>query len=144
MHFGWVSSTHSLSHASKVRKKSHEEIQLTTKNQTQIKALECFLQENCLEIKKPLLRSKQQRKAKEQVKINLDSFFIFLIQTHKKSSYGSTSSNTSRSQQSTRTHIIFGIQSHTKIRVLIQQNFYQTKYKVSSEQVKQIRSLQYK
>jgi len=33
MQFGWVSSTHSLSHASQLRKKSHEEIQLTTKNQ---------------------------------------------------------------------------------------------------------------
>jgi len=51
MQFGWVSNTHSLSHATKLRKKSHEEIQLTTKTKTQIKALECFLQENCLEIK---------------------------------------------------------------------------------------------
>jgi hypothetical protein len=78
MQFGWVSSTHSLSHATKLRKKSHEEIQLTTKTKTQIKALECFLQESCLEITNLYFDPEQQRKPKIQMKINSR----FLIHFH--------------------------------------------------------------
>jgi hypothetical protein len=90
MQFGWVSNTHSLSHATKLRKKSHEEIQLTTKTKTQIKALECFLQERLLGNQTFTRRFKQQREPKEQMKINSDSLFIFIKQVYQKSSYSST------------------------------------------------------
>jgi hypothetical protein len=77
MQFGWVSSTHSLSHATKLRKKSHDEIQLTTKNQNTNKSLGVLFTRKLLGNKKPLLRSKQQRKSKEQMKINSDSYSFY-------------------------------------------------------------------
>jgi len=62
MQFGWVSITHSLSHASKLTKKSHEEIQLTTKTKTQIKSLGVLFTRKLLGNQQPLLRSRTTKK----------------------------------------------------------------------------------
>jgi hypothetical protein len=61
--------------------------------------LECFLQESCLEINNLYFDPEQQRKPKEQMKINTNSLFIFLIQTYQKSSYSSTNSKTQEARE---------------------------------------------
>jgi hypothetical protein len=148
MQFGWVSSTHSLSHASKLRKKSHDEIQLTTKNQNTNKSLGVLFTRKLLGNHKPLLRSKQQRKSKEQMKINSHSYSfssykrirnpltVYELKDNKKPG---------KSQSSTRNQIIFGIQSHTKIIGYSYNKTLSKKILNSSQQSRPIRrSLQHK
>jgi len=154
MQFGWVSNTHSLSHATKLRKKSHEEIQLTTKTKTQIKALECFLQEICLEIK-PLhddSNNKENLKNKWRL-IQIPYSFssnkcirnpLTVLQFTFKANY---TRNQGKSPIIHKKQINFGIQSHTKIKLgYLYKNLYQTKYQISQKQskIKPIRSLRHK
>jgi len=61
--------------------------------------LECFLQESCLEINNLYFDPEQQRQPKEQMKINTDSLFSFLIQAYQKSSYSSTNSKTQETRE---------------------------------------------